>query len=521
MAHARKKYSNLAAAISHISALITKAAANGDHRILGVRHLSSSGGFSVTTCRKALKVLSSQGMCVVVPGGGVLLGSLAKPSGILPLTIHYKVPTPMKRWVEIRERVSSDMLSGAYSPGTFLPSAKQLAVRYGTSNAVLSAALRSLQSDGRIVRRRRRYQVPEPGRRSDATIVLIAHGESLLELIGFTPRSGEYLDCLERRCLQWNLRLQLLSFRDAVLWTPKAQKVLLGSRSAPVVGVLVWTLGLTANDTNQLAVNLHHTGLSSAILDETGRYPMPDIILKSPQFQCFVTACTRTAGTDVGRHLVNLGHRTVSFLSGGAEEPSTQNRLAGIQEYLVEHGRGEVRPVLLTGMEDEYGPAPPPDVAPYTEMRSLVSRFVSLVGNPRNNPNRRHFESEAAILAQQRVVQDRLKPHLESALDMRDITAWVADGDALAFLLLDFLETRRVPVPQRISVVGFDNVEDSMSVGLTTYSFNMPALVDAMLGHVLGSPKTTAKNKRPVIEVPGYVVDRRTCGAAYADSSRQ
>jgi len=92
----------------------------------------------------------------------------------------------------------------------------------------------------------------------------------------------------------------------------------------------------------------------------------------------------------------------------------------------------------------------------------------------------------------------------------------VVFNDLLALPILDQLSEERVRVPDELSVVSFDNTMPAQLKGLSSYSFNYPAIVNAMLEHIL-DPKRT-RSGDGVVEVPGMVVERQTSGSVSAET---
>jgi len=106
-----------------------------------------------------------------------------------------------------------------------------------------------------------------------------------------------------------------------------------------------------------------------------------------------------------------------------------------------------------------------------------------------------------------------LRPLFERALAAHDATARVAVNDAVAMEALRFLHERGVAVPRDMSVAGFDNTLESFFNGLTSWDFNIPALVGALLGHILGPRPSGRAAYGPVVEIEGFVAARQTVRA--------
>jgi len=404
-----------------------------------------------------------------------------------------------------------------FRSGASLPLCKVLAGRYGTSHATLGVALDHLVADGRLRKERRRYHVPElrdaPLR---SALVLIAHADSVLDLIGYTPRMDEQLRCLERATMRLGLHVEPLSFRDAVPWNARAQRLM--SRQSPwaVCGFVVWSLGLNEDDLQRLAARLAPLGKPVAVLDESGATALPQAMAGNPLFHIVNMAFTATCGRDMGKYLFERGHRNVAFFTDEPGQPYSRNRALGLETYLRENAAGSLRVWPLGPPRAQYGRLEiPPDAEPYRSIAHLAEQLVARLGRGRadSNPHRVLFQRQLEMLRDTRFIGEHMAPQMRAALDCSEVTAWVAASDRLAYLLLDFLAENRVAVPGALSVAGFDNVPEALNAGLTSYDFNVSAVVDAMVGHVLTRPRRL-RAPGPAVEVPGFVVERRTSGPA-------
>jgi DNA-binding LacI/PurR family transcriptional regulator len=103
-------------------------------------------------------------------------------------------------------------------------------------------------------------------------------------------------------------------------------------------------------------------------------------------------------------------------------------------------------------------------------------------------------------------------PQFEKALADDSVTAWVACSDELAYLALRFLEDHAVAVPQRLSVVGFDDLPDSLRHSLTSYNFNLDGLAYRMLSFLFEQPDPQLPHDLVSMEVAGMILERGTSG---------
>jgi DNA-binding LacI/PurR family transcriptional regulator len=100
----------------------------------------------------------------------------------------------------------------------------------------------------------------------------------------------------------------------------------------------------------------------------------------------------------------------------------------------------------------------------------------------------------------------------DRALRSRGATAWVGLSDTCALAAQHYLQAQRVRVPEEISLVGFDNGTEAFCNGLTSYDFNPPGAVEAMLGHVMQFQGARARRgqSQGMVEVPGTIMVRGT-----------
>jgi DNA-binding LacI/PurR family transcriptional regulator len=118
--------------------------------------------------------------------------------------------------------------------------------------------------------------------------------------------------------------------------------------------------------------------------------------------------------------------------------------------------------------------------------------------------------AQAPALQQQR---EQLFSMLDTLLPRSGFTAWAGDSDGTCLSCLDYLQIKGVPVPDALSIVGFDDSFEAFLRRLTTYNFNGAAYMRAMLAHVL-RPHDSGASREPggFTTIPGYVVERWSAG---------
>jgi hypothetical protein len=64
-----------------------------------------------------------------------------------------------------------------------------------------------------------------------------------------------------------------------------------------------------------------------------------------------------------------------------------------------------------------------------------------------------------------------------------------------------------------LSLAGFDNGNVTVTRRLTSYYFNVPALIKAMLRHVLAPHTLHGGRRRRFVEIEGSIVERQSTAA--------
>ena len=91
-------------------------------------------------------------------------------------------------------------------------------------------------------------------------------------------------------------------------------------------------------------------------------------------------------------------------------------------------------------------------------------------------------------------------------------TAWVCADDSLAILAQTWAQRQGIRIPQRLSLVGFDDSQQAAAAGLSSFSFNAGATARVMLDHLLRPGTARPSVRLPVHVTPGFVRERASTG---------
>ncbi len=487
---------------SGLRTLIRDAQANGVTLLPSLNMLAVRLQVSRVTVLRAMRRMEQAGCVVGLPGRGyVVTGVAPAVSSSRPPRPSSRPPAPCPRWRELRDSLINDMLEGHFPPGSTLPSTKELCVRYGCGYSSLLHAIRSLLAERRLTRHGRRYVVREataPKSQSFIGLVSFTHYPANLVLIG--PHGAPLWRTMEHECTRRRL--------SAVGRDVAAAAAEPWPEGGTMVGCIMAHLGRNRKGPAQALRAILSARLPVALIDQGGCEATLAQEYPSPLVRCFALGTQRGCGRRVGEYLLARGHRGVLFIAPrdaqiertrwkGVCEPF---RKVGLTDAVVFRALDLSAPPR-TGRTHEFvelmhralGAA---DTLPVHEVGRMRRRALNFALGSFSSTVRAP-ETTRTLLAQM--------PQTEPA------TAWVAFNDELALSLLEYFQEAGIELPCDLSLVSFDDTTEAYLQGVTSYNFNIPALVNAVLKHIL-SPKRSGR-RSPVVEIPGMVMERRTSGS--------
>ncbi len=483
------------------------------------------------TMWKAVDQLRRRGVLDVRPRRGIVVthtGLAKAPVRADPSPESIRQPrTRGRKWYRTAMAIQQDLLRGYHSRAAPLPSFKELAERYGVCQATLSKALRWLTHEGVVEQRRMQYYPATTlAGRGRNTVVLVASSDAAGNLNVTHPRVPEYLRALEHCCSLKNVGLSLLPY-DAREGQFHDTGTIHRLRTDPsfrgsLLGILVWQAGIDTTDWTELVRRLAPLGTPMALLDESGELRVPHITGSGNRIRLYTLGWSAVAGRCMGRHLLDLGHRRIAYISPLHRSSWSRNRLAGVRAVFTESGMPDaVREFVL----DHY--SLPVELGERSRIvrdeltQTLAHIPIGLSGEQRTLSERTRdtLQSRLDAVLQREAYALSMQPLMEAALADHSITAWVAADDDTALPCLEFLRRAGKRVPRDISVVGFDDSLEGSLHKLTSYNYNGDAYMRAMLAHVLNPacPESGGRGGKPV-EIDGTLVVRRTSGPPHRES---
>ncbi len=490
----------------HLQALARQARASGNPILPSLSRLARQCGVSRPTVLKAIQRMQHAGLIVSVPYRGYAAVGPTPSDPPEPSPPQPQPPVlPQPRWQSLAQNLERDILEGRFAAGTLLPSAKELCTLYGCGHRSLLRALRSLCEQGRLRHHGLRYQVGGAmPNRPFATVVFVGLHEKRSLFTSLTPHAGELWRNLEHKCLRRRLALRTHT-HEAMAARPQGE-------DATTVGYIVSTVTYDHALLIRAIRAALATHLPVVLLDEGFNC---DAILREcahPLLRCFALGTRSDCGRQVGEYLLSRGHRRVVFLAGH-DSDKERLRWAGVCRPFEQVGRNdavEFRSLELvpwTAMRQS-----PEVMALRVRLEEMARRFARSHDAFTPQPD---LDPLILTMAHSLMAPNRTRSLFDETLRTRTATAWVAYNDDLALLALRHLRAAGVQLPQQLSLIGFDDTLEGFGRNLSSYSFNIPAIVSAILEHLLAPKRAVARNR--VVEIPGMVLERGTSGKRSAD----
>ncbi len=485
-----------------------------------LRSLAASGGFSLGSMHRALSRLKDDGILSGHPRFGY--HSAKDTSGAAPTGPFIQVPPgpflPKKneasdcsdgrlKWERLRVRVERDILMGRFLRGRASATMQEMQLRYDAGYRTLRKALGALVSEGLIAEGRSGYQPTLQGhRRRLAWIGLLGEADTHGRLDINSERRQDFLRHLERECAHRNLGLRLIGISNP----PPGRQELDGMMGAIVWGAHKDSIRLAAQEV--LAIQGRTRTKPAAFLDEMDRLT-PGHFDSKTRIRIYPLDSTEAA-LHLGRHLTQLGHRRLAFISPYHKLDWSKARLEGLRQGFGAAG-GSVLPIVLE--RDHLASTWLPGGTDTKEFKGFkefatpamsvhqLQEILNLAGYQGIMAWELKRQIEGASLRFS--LASQLGPLLKEAAAEPDIDAWVMANDNIAGYAAEFLR-RNSRVRRPAVLAGFDDSHLASTLGLTSVSFNLGGIVNQMLTFLTGP---TQPLKAPVrIQVQSLVVDRET-----------
>lgn len=452
-------------------------------RLPTIRSLASRFGAGTRTLQHALDQLKREG----------LIESRSR-SGFWRVgeTPDFELPTARLGAHDLVARVAEEIRSGKHPWDVALPSSKEQARIWGCHPQTAAKVLAVLCEQGLLHRRGRQHVPvrPRTARRVEGPMLLCLGAPSAEGGIRIdTDRELDFWRDLGSLAAEAGLSLQREPWRPGIAIPSKR-----------VVGVVAsaWH----HPDPLALCRDLERIRLPVCVWIE--EHTIQSKFRRSSRLRFHEQGYSTEIGSHLARHLFDLGHRHLAYISPWHSSQWSRNRLRGIQEEAARRG-GKVSVHVLEGESDWDHLAPAREDAalntrfPRKLLEELVEGGASVL-----------HEATILELAWNRILRDTV-PLLEGAL-AGGATAWIGANDRCALQIHGWLASRGIRVPHDISLAGFDDTAGALRADLTSFRFASADMARAMIRQVL----STRALSSTLMRHEGVVVGRGSTSAPRA-----
>jgi DNA-binding LacI/PurR family transcriptional regulator len=411
-------------------------------------------------------------------------------------------------------RLTRDLLAGTIVRRGRLFHVKELVSRYAVTQRTLRRATAELCSEGLLLSRGRHYEYLPVVHRKRSTVVLIASpnaGSADMELpeleTGFV-RSGE------RTCAAMGAHLETVALRRG-----DGRTFLTGTHGGAAISLpdhesvagYLYLLHESESFDRRLMESLLSTQRPVAIVDHASVFPKENRRFDAPMVRIFTASGGERPGREMARYILSKGHRRIAYISPFHADAWSINRARGIQRVVALAGE-------RFGVDEftkEYS-AKTRDLAnrasEHSQATYLLRDYEKWL---REVPFVCRAESELLWRTQfpfmlfRMGMREVLWDLLEEACRRSSATAWIMANDFAAIVALDYCHQHHIRVPETIAVAGFDDTVCASNAGITTYSFNLPAVAAASVRFIL-YPFSGYWSKCRVTEIDGELLERQT-----------
>jgi DNA-binding LacI/PurR family transcriptional regulator/DNA-binding transcriptional regulator YhcF (GntR family) len=522
---------------------------------LSIRTLANMAGVSRGTMFNAIGLLRKNGVIKPREPRSFKVGSKNQTSaGATQQTAS---------WQRKRMLLEQEILAGHFGLQGRLPSKKELQSRYGICFRTMHKILQAMADDGVIRPHGKGYALPAAtSRASGQRIIFITCIDHATQVSALNKEHNQIVNVFENESMRLGLHLEIveIDFYDSAKSRIAIAKL---ANDDLVSGFIVdlWWYPIETFRQSYIGAFMRLAAFRKpvAILDEAGNFTLPVQFLSNPMLQVFCIESKR-AGERMARLLLNLGHSSIVYLSIVHQDEWSQKRFEGVKAQFLRAGCSDNgihlvcnsgiltnMPCLLTasGLEDEdvrrliaVGNTPSqtanlesiwldfkkhnkPPYAGYPQLSSnLKTNIADFAHLMRKKSDALFYDKsiDGVISALEiHAFEINIKPLFKKALAFHDATAWICANDATAFSAISFLGSQDIHIPNRLSVVGFDNTPiKALEQQLTSFDFNAQGFVSRMLNFIVRPPKPRGHYRHCPIEVEGIIIERRSTGRAVA-----
>ncbi|MCK9181462.1 MAG: GntR family transcriptional regulator [Fibrobacteraceae bacterium] len=439
---------------------LTSAAHSNGEKLPSIRVLAAKAGVSPASIYKALSALEKQKRIYPVQGKGFFWGKEG-PLSEIPQSKKFLTET-------LEEKIIADWKAGNYIPEKDLPSIKELCEHYSSTRGTITRVLESLQKQGTLARRGKgRFFFPRIRQAKNPEIILIMRADLNGTFQSFSEQELSFLKEVYKESEQRNLFLTTLGYYEpSGIFFDKTGSIRKLSDFGKCFGAVISTM-LIQKPRSLLALFAEFS-FPISVWWEHPLSEIPRSLKNKRRWAFFNLAFGTFPGKAVGNFLKARGIKKAAFISPYHSSSWSKDRLTG----LISSGLSIVKATDAT------------HASPWDFLQQALKT---------------NFAQTATLSAQKELT--RIVQKLLERLPPTD--AWICVNDLVGEAVLSLYHEGKITRPPYL--ISFDNSIKSYMLRLDSFAFNVNALAEQSLYHIV-SPGVTLYNKGDFRELSGKVI---------------
>ncbi len=479
-----------------------------------VREIARQCHVATPTVSRAISLLRQEGIIDVIWGHGIYRAGESGHNTIKEQELG-SVEIKLPKWRVTAKIFEEDILNGLFDSRYPLPQIKQLQSRYTVSYPTMKKILGFLEGKRIIIRICNRYFLRKKEWKPHRyKIALIAFGTDTNALKIETERERNFFQYLFVTASQNNIDIELICYNDYLdvprFFTRNNESITTLLNREEFLGTILNTwhmkdfrhgIYLIANINKPITVWLETDSMQNSIIIKPSSFH---------HISAFDISYSLIAGRDVGKYLLQLGHRTVAYLSPFNKSIWSQNRLKGLNAIFKASGSDmHVMPFVLNEFENRWS-FTKKIIKKQKRKIYLSSDKLRCYINPELVYRIDNIEDQIIHLLRDNLILDYSRILIEQALAMSEATAWVACNDLFALIIMDYWNQHCISKKKRPALIGFDNTFKALKYGLSSYDFNTKGMVQSMIDYILRPSNFLYTSRNKVIHLYGNVIERES-----------
>jgi DNA-binding LacI/PurR family transcriptional regulator len=476
-------------ASQYLEKLLKKKSWQKGDMLPSLKMLAGGAGVSTASMSSALHMLKKKGSISIIRTRGIFFGEdvHSQKSGVDPLHDWQPGPRPASKWESLKLQMEQDIFNGNFAPSNTLPALRQLQLRYGIGYKTLRKAIDAMVNEGVIKRHNLSINLFQNiQRNSYASIIFFGLSDESGGLLMQNDWQRQSVATLQDLCRKNNINFLLAGYPPLRKKHNTDNIAMLHDRYS-IIGYIIWAYEMSLPMLENLIRNLSQYKKPLVIMDEMGDMHIPEEFFTYKQTKVFRLP-GRNAGKQVGRYLLELGHRNIAYLSYCHKESWSVWRCQGLRQAFAEAGfEGRVTEFVLDG-KDNWQRNCPPNFNMDRKLGNMDSLFKSLDRLSRQHSfpvffKKMRGEAEDYKLLAQLTLQ--FSPIVKEVLANKKITAIVAANDLMALVARHNLMAYGVRIPRQISLIGYDDSNASVDYNFSSYNFSFADASHKMIMYII------------------------------------